>query len=159
MNLPTCKFFSITILEHFLEICDNFKKLTDEIHSLAWKYIWQKRLCYECIKYIQILVYENLPVSEGEAKDACLISEPGRFPEEGMATHSSILACKISWIGEPGGVQSTGLQRVGHDWVTEHSFTVYPYIGIRWVIFTTKLIMGYFPCCFTALLSKNFITV
>ena len=60
-------------------------------------------------------MYENLPVSEGEAKDACLISEPGRFPEEGMATHSSILACKISWIGEPGGVQSTGLQRVGHD--------------------------------------------
>ena len=35
--------------------------------------------------------------------------------EEGMATHSSILAGKISWIEEPGGIWSEGLQRVGHD--------------------------------------------
>ena len=36
-------------------------------------------------------------------------------PEEGMATHSSILAWRISWTEEPGGLQSTGSQRVGHD--------------------------------------------
>ena len=35
--------------------------------------------------------------------------------EEGMATHSSILAWRIPWIEEPGGLQSMGLQRVGHD--------------------------------------------
>ena len=35
--------------------------------------------------------------------------------EEGMATHSSILAWKISWTEEPGGLQSMGSQRVGHD--------------------------------------------
>ena len=35
-----------------------------------------------------------------------------------MATHSSILAWKISWTEEPGGLQSMGPQRVGHDWVT-----------------------------------------
>ena len=35
--------------------------------------------------------------------------------EEGTATHSSILAWRMSWTEEPGGVQSTGLQRVGHD--------------------------------------------
>ena len=34
--------------------------------------------------------------------------------EEGMATHSSILAWRILWTKEPGGLQSTGLQRVGH---------------------------------------------
>ena len=34
--------------------------------------------------------------------------------EEGMATHSSILAWKISWTEEPGGLQSVGSQRVGH---------------------------------------------
>ena len=34
--------------------------------------------------------------------------------EEGMATHSSILAWRIPWTEEPGGLQSTGLQRVGH---------------------------------------------
>jgi len=35
--------------------------------------------------------------------------------EESMATHSSILGGKISWIEEPGGLWSMGLQRVGHD--------------------------------------------
>ena len=35
--------------------------------------------------------------------------------EEDMATHSSILAWKILWMEEPGGLQSKRLQRVGHD--------------------------------------------
>ena len=35
--------------------------------------------------------------------------------EEGMATHSSILAWTIPCTEEPGGLQSIGLQRVGHD--------------------------------------------
>ena len=35
--------------------------------------------------------------------------------EKGMATHSSILAWRILRTEEPGGLQSTGLQRVGHD--------------------------------------------
>ena len=36
--------------------------------------------------------------------------------EEGMAIHSSILAWRIPWTEEPGGLQSMGLQKVGHDW-------------------------------------------
>ena len=35
--------------------------------------------------------------------------------EKEMATHSRILAWKIPWTEEAGGLQSTGLQRVGHD--------------------------------------------
>ena len=35
--------------------------------------------------------------------------------EKEMATHSSILAWRIPWTEEPAGLQSTGLQRVGHD--------------------------------------------
>ena len=35
--------------------------------------------------------------------------------ENEMATHSSILAWRIPWMEEPGGLQSTGSQRVGHD--------------------------------------------
>ena len=38
--------------------------------------------------------------------------------EKEMATHSSILAWTISWTEEPGGLQSMGLQKVGHDWAT-----------------------------------------
>ena len=35
--------------------------------------------------------------------------------EKGMATHYSILAWRIPWTEEPGGLQSTGSRRVGHD--------------------------------------------
>ena len=35
--------------------------------------------------------------------------------EKEMATHSSILAWRIPWTEKPGGLQSTGSQRVGHD--------------------------------------------
>ena len=43
--------------------------------------------------------------------------------EKEMATHSSILAWRIPWMEEPGGLQSTGSQRVGHDWVTSLSLS------------------------------------
>ena len=39
----------------------------------------------------------------------------GRSPGEGMVTHSCILAWRIPWAEEPGGLQSVGSQRVGHD--------------------------------------------
>ena len=44
---------------------------------------------------------------------------------EGMATHSSILAWRIPWTKEPGGLQSMGLQRVRHDGAT---FTLFQYV-------------------------------
>ena len=37
------------------------------------------------------------------------------LPEEGMATHSSMLAWKIPWTEEPGGLQCIGLHRVRHN--------------------------------------------
>ena len=37
-----------------------------------------------------------------------------------MAPHSSTLAWKIPWMEEPGGLQSMGSLRVGHDWATLH---------------------------------------
>ena len=38
--------------------------------------------------------------------------------EKETATHSSILAWRIPWTEEPGGLQSMGSQRARHDWVT-----------------------------------------
>ena len=43
--------------------------------------------------------------------------------EKEMATHSSTLAWKIPWMEEPGGLQSMGSLRVGHDWVTSLSLS------------------------------------
>ena len=37
---------------------------------------------------------------------------------KGMATQPRILAWRIAWAEEPGGLPSTGSQRVGHDWAT-----------------------------------------
>ena len=39
---------------------------------------------------------------------------------DGMVSHSRIIAWKMSWTEETGGLQSMGLQTVGHDLVTEH---------------------------------------
>ena len=39
--------------------------------------------------------------------------------EKEMATHSSLLAWRIPWAEEPGGLQSTGLKRVEHDLMTK----------------------------------------
>ena len=58
------------------------------------------------------LVAENPPVMQ-ETRFRSLGQEDPL--EEGMATHSSILAWRISWTEEPGGLQSTGSQRVGHN--------------------------------------------
>ena len=41
--------------------------------------------------------------------------------EEGTAAHSGILAWTIRWTEEPGGLQTLGSQRVGHDRVTERA--------------------------------------
>ena len=44
----------------------------------------------------------------------------GKIPwRKEWLTHSSILTWKISWSEEPGGLQSMGLQRVGHNWATD----------------------------------------
>ena len=40
-------------------------------------------------------------------------------PEKGMATHSSILAWRIPWTVEPGGLWSMGSNTVGHNWATK----------------------------------------
>ena len=46
--------------------------------------------------------------------------------EEDMATHSRILAWRIPWTKEPGGLQYTGMQRVGRDWATNTlTFSLY----------------------------------
>ena len=59
---------------------------------------------------------KNLPanavdISEPEG----LIRGSGRSLEEGTSTHSGTLVWRIPWTEESGGLQSMGLQRVGHD--------------------------------------------
>ena len=53
--------------------------------------------------------------------------------EEGMATHSSILAWKISWTEEPGGLQYMDSKRVRHNWVTEYTYGRTKYLLVVYV--------------------------
>ena len=58
--------------------------------------------------------------------------------EKGMATRFSILAWRIPWREELGRLQSTGSQRVGHDWVTiTHTHTLYNQLLKRQTWWTT----------------------
>ena len=76
---------------------------------MTWKLVWD----------VDSQPYSRpaeLETQEGAAQLSVLTSPPNILEEE-MATHSSILVWEIPWTEEPGGLQSTGSQRVGHDWV------------------------------------------
>ena len=54
------------------------------------------------------------------------------FAEKAMAPHSSTFACKIPWMEEPGGLQSMGWLRVGHDWATSLSLLSFMHWRRKW---------------------------
>ena len=67
----------------------------------------------------------GLPWWHSGKESACQCRRPGSNPgsedplEKEMATHSNILAWEIPWTEEPGGLQSMGSQRVGHNLAIE----------------------------------------
>ena len=72
-----------------------------------------------------------------------------------MATHSSILAWRIPWTEAPGGLQSRGSQRVGHNWATKHSTAhklLSPPLQVLSTLSDTKVIRV--PYVFAALIWK-----
>ena len=60
------------------------------------------------------LVVKNLPANAGDVRKKGSIPGLRRPLEKDIATHSSILVWRISWMEEPGVLQTVGLQRVGH---------------------------------------------
>ena len=61
------------------------------------------------------LVVKNPPVDAGDIREGvCFLGQEDPLEEE-MTTHSSVLALRILWTEEPGGLQSMGLQRVRHN--------------------------------------------
>ena len=83
------------------------KILTLAVKKLAALVAQQSRICPPMqVTWFQFLVWEDPP-------------------EEEMAPHSSVLAWKIPWTEEPGGLQSVGLQRIRHDLATEQQQTTH----------------------------------
>ena len=80
--------------------------------SYIFKYIYKENGASQVA-----LVVKNLPANAGDLRDVPWVRSLGWEDslEKGMATHSSVLAWRIPGTGEPGGFQSIGSQRVGHD--------------------------------------------
>ena len=83
------------------------------------------------------LVVRNTPANAGVARNTSSIGGLGRSLAVWNANHSIILAWKIPWTEEPGGLQSMKQQTVRHDWVTApththtHTHTMYNASGIQ----------------------------
>ena len=59
---------------------------------------------------------KNLPSNAEDTGNSGFDPWVGKIPlEEGVATHSSILAWRVPWTEESGGLWSIGIQRVGHN--------------------------------------------
>ena len=74
------------------------------------------------------MVRIHLPMQEPQKTWVQSLAQEDPLEEE-MATHSSVLAWKILWTEEPGGLRSMGSQRVKDDLVTKHSFWRKVWVG------------------------------
>ena len=77
--------------------------------------------------------------------------------EEGMATHSNILAWRIQWTEDPGGLQSMELQRVRHNWATNthtHTHTHTPFTVLLPLPFSYRMAHS-LPVTFCATLNES----
>ena len=83
------------------------------LHNV-WGFIWGN-----------LKSFGDFPGGSDGKESVCNVGDPGSILgqedplENGMATHSNILAWEIPWTGEPGGLQSMESQRVGHNLATE----------------------------------------
>ena len=66
-------------------------------------------------------VGKNQPTNTGGTRGAGSIPGSGRSPEVRNGNPLQYFAWKIPWTEEPGGLQSMGLQRIGHKWAHTHS--------------------------------------
>ena len=96
--------------KHAKFICHHFHKV---LWGKAGLYNWASQVA----QWVKMPAIQETPEMQVRSLD-------GEDPlEEGMATHSSILAWRITWTEQPGGLQSKGLQRVITIEVTEHAHT------------------------------------
>ena len=79
---------------------------------------------------VLILIY--LWFQEGRGGYKIIWNHVGTIEEKAMAPQSSTLAWKILWMEEPGGLQSMGSLKVGHDWTTSLSLFTFLHWRRKW---------------------------
>ena len=100
--------------------CKGLRRGEYRVVSLKW--IWEGHYLFRVLP--QWLSDKESACRAGDPGLASLIPGLGRSPEEEMGNHFSILAWKIPWTEEPGGLQSMRSQRVGRDWVIKHDLSI-----------------------------------
>ena len=83
-------------------------RVRDSISPLCWKNVKDLSSSLICLLLTSFLGSDGKEWT-CNAGDSCLAPGLGRSPGEGMATHSRVLAWRIPWTEEPGGLQSIGL--------------------------------------------------
>ena len=120
-------------------ICESFQNLYFYINSSICYRISSSQLI--TILFITAQRVKHLPVMQKTQVQSLGWEDP---LEKEMATHSSILAWRILWTEEPGGLQSMGSQRVRQDWATTLTLTYLvtkSYLTLLWP--QTPLCMGF----------------
>ena len=74
--------------------------------------------------YVPFNSGSEVKISAYKAGDLGSIPGSGRSPGEGNGNPLQYSSCRIPWMEEPGRLQSTGSQRVRHDWATSLHFTL-----------------------------------
>ena len=116
-----------------------------------WRFSWLMINPFECPLYKDIYIYNFLQASlvpqmlkslpamqETWVKSLCW-EDP---LEEGMATHSSILAWRIPWAKKPGGLQSMKSHSAGHSWATN---TFHKSLGLSPLLNPVGAVPGFIP--------------
>ena len=114
------------------------------VYICTWMCVCGYTHTYICIYRAALVVQtiKNLPAMQETQVRSLGQEDP---LEKGMATHSSFLAWEITWTEEPSELQSVGLQRVRHDWMT-NNFNLYRYIN--WVHYHTLTLIPPLTTCY-----------
>ena len=110
-----------------LNICDRRSNLLARTRKLLQIVIFKAP---DCLKKKRLKVKNN-GIGDGSGSIKFKVSR-GWGMEKAMAPHSSALAWKIPWTEEPGGLQSMGSHRVGHDWATSLSLFIFMHWRRKW---------------------------
>ena len=112
-----------------------YKICASYLTALLWRLKETLGMCPEsgkfCISDLSLLnIIMGFRGGSDSKESVCNEGEPGSIPGlgrssgEGNGNYSNILAWRILWIEETGGLQSKGSQRVGHDWATNNNIII-----------------------------------
>ena len=120
----------------FLKLCPESHPCDDVLQSMG-----SQRVGHNWVTKLNALLYFSWQIFKWRLFFFPFIFVlPSMLVEKAMAPHSSTLAWRAPQTEEPGGLQSMGLQRVGHDWATSLSLFTFMHWRRKW-----QLTPGFLP--------------